>query len=469
MIKIEKYIHKNFLLTNDLSRCLYHDVAKRLPIIDFHNHLDPLKIATDAHPENLSKLWVMGDQYKHRAMRINGISENGITGDVSDYEKYVNWAKTLPKTLGNPLHQWSYLEMKRIFDIDIVLNESSAKEIWDKCQSQISSCKLSTVSLLKKFNTEALCTSDDLLDDVSIHEKASKKGTLVIPSLRTDSILDQSENFKPWCDVLETMTNVTIKDLDSYVAALQVRFDVFEKAGCKLADQALDAGFEFNWVDGSKANVIFKQFLSGERLSDGEAIALKSHLLILIGNACAKRNWALQLHIGAQRKTSSKLKVQAGPSGGFAAIGSSTNIAILAEILDTMDNDGMPRIILYNLNPIDNAAFASLTGSFSETGVAGKIQFGPAWWYNDHYEGITNQLTALANHGLLFHSIGMTTDSRSFLSMSRHEYFRRVFCQWLSDWVKKGLVPNDTAVLQDVVQAVCYTNAKKWILNNEKY
>lgn len=468
MIKTEKYIHKNFLLTDDLSQSLYHDHVKNLPIIDFHNHLDPSMIANDARPKNLSQLWVMADQYKHRAMRINGIPEEGITGRASDYDKYLNWAKTLPRTLGNPLYQWSYLELQRLFDIGSTLDESSAKEVWERCEQKIVSGELSTVSLLKRFNVEALCTSDDLLDDVSIHQKASKNGLSILPSLRTDSILDLSEAFNPWCEVLMDITGIEINDLDGYEAAVKKRFDVFEDAGCKLADQALDAGFEFHWVDRSKAATIFTQFLCGKRLTDLEAVSLKSYLLVLVGSACSERNWVLQLHIGAQRKTSSRLKQFVGGAGGFAAIGSPTDTATLVEILDTMDKNGqLPKIILYNLNPVDNAAFASLTGSFAEDGVAGKIQFGPAWWYNDHYSGITNQLTALANYGLLHNSIGMTTDSRSFLSLSRHEYFRRVLCELLSSWVKKGLLPNDISILKELVEDVCYKNAKKWILNTK--
>lgn len=469
MIKTEKYINADFLLSDELSRLLYHDFAKNLPIIDFHNHLDPRQIVVDSKPENLSQLWVMSDPYKHRAMRINGIPEEGITGNASDYEKYLNWAKTLPRTLANPLYQWSYLELQRVFGIDEILNETSARDIWDKCQKQIDSGELSTLSLLKKFNVEVLCTSDDLLDDVSVHKKASEKGTTVLPSLRTDSIMDISEGFSAWYKVLEDVTQIEVKDLDSYEAAIQKRFNLFEDVGCKLADQALDAGFKFHNIDKSMADKLFTQVLSEEKLTESEKASLQSYLLILIGRACNQRNWTLQLHIGAQRKTSSRLRQLVGGAGGYAAIGSATNIAALAKVLDAMDKDGeLPKIILYNLNPVDNAAFASLTGSFSEDGVAGKIQFGPAWWYNDHYEGIINQLKALASHGLLHNSIGMTTDSRSFLSMSRHEYFRRVLCALISTWVKQGLIPKDIQVLKELVEDVCYRNAKKWMLYTGK-
>ncbi|MBC7000327.1 glucuronate isomerase [Cytophaga sp. FL35] len=466
MKEMTPYIHKDFLLSDDLSRSLYFDFAQQLPIIDFHNHLDPSMIANDTHPENLSKMWVVSDPYKHRAMRINGIPEDGITGIATDYDKYLNWVKTLPRTLGNPLYQWSYLELKRAFNIDSPLNESSAAEIWNKCQKQIDSGKLSTISLLKKFNVEALCTSDDLLDDVSIHKKASEKGVAVLPSLRTDSIVNKPEEFQKWHKVLENLSQIKIKDLDSYEAAILKRFELFSEAGCKLADQALDSGFEFHYVDKSKVDSIFKRFLSEEQLSDVDIISLQSYLLVMVGRACAKQNWILQLHIGAQRKTSSQLKKLVGGAGGYASIGSPTNISTLVQALDVMDKNGdLPKIILYNLNPVDNAAFASIMGSFSEDGITGKIQFGPAWWYNDHYEGIINQLKALASHGLLHNSIGMTTDSRSFLSMSRHEYFRRVFCGFMSTWVKQGLLPNDLFILKELIEDVCFRNAKKWILN----
>lgn len=466
MIKTEKYINNNFMLTNELARSLYYNYAENLPIIDFHNHLDPIEIAANVRPENLSRLWVMNDQYKHRAMRINGIPEYGITGNASDYDKYLNWAKTLPMTLGNPLYQWSYLEMQRIFDIDTILNNSSAKEIWEQCNKKIDSGDISIVSLLRKFNVETLCTSDDLLDDVSVHLKASKSGIDILPSLRTDSILNQSNGFTTWCETLSSQTKTKITDLDSYEGALQMRFEVFDKVGCKLADQALDAGFGFIATDRQKADILFKRLLTGMKLSKNEQVSLSSYLLCFIGKVCSERGWALQLHIGAQRKTSTRLNNLVGIAGGYAAIGGTTDMATLVSVLDAMDKKNqLPKTILYNLNPSDNEAFASLMGSFSQDGVACKIQLGPAWWYNDHYDGIAKQLSAISNYGLLHNNIGMTTDSRSYMSISRHEYFRRVFCQFISDRVKTGQLPQDLSILKSLVEDVCYRNAKNWLLN----
>lgn len=465
MSQTTTYIHEDFLLNSSLSRRLFHDVAKPLPIVDVHNHLPPAQIAEDTQPNNLATLWVIADQYKHRAMRINGVAERGITGEADDYEKYTHWAKTLPKTLGNPLYAWSYLELQRVFDCHLLLNEHSAQEVWEQCNQRIEQGRVTPVSLLKQFGVEALCTSDDLLDDVSVHQQASASGIAVRPSLRTDTILELSDSFVAWCQRLEAMTDNPISDLDSYEAAIRQRFADFDAAGCRLADQALDAGFDFQKTDRATASTLFEKRLAGTSLSASEVTALKSYLLVMVGKACAHHGWALQLHIGAQRQTSTRLKNTPGIWGGFAAIGQVTDIATLVSVLDTMDQAAaLPRIVLYNLNPADNAAFASLAGSFSEDGVAGKIQLGSAWWYNDHYDGIASQLSAFANHGLLHHAIGMTTDSRSFLSMLRHEYFRRVLCEWLAQGVHKGLFPQDETLLGELVTAVCYTNAKDWIL-----
>ena len=470
MTVTKTFIDQDFLLTHDLARYLYHEVAYGLPIIDFHNHLPPDQIAQDTRPENLATLWVTADQYKHRAMRINGIAESGITGDAPAFEKYMNWVRTLPNTLGNPLYPWSYLELKRVFDVDTVLDEQNARAVWEQCNERIQSGAVSPVALLKQWRVEALCTSDDLLDDVSVHSEASRHGVSVRPSLRTDTMVDTSEAFRTWCDRLAVLTDVSITDLTGYEAAIEQRLDRFSEAGCVLADQALDAGFGFTVTDKATADRVFKRLIAGESLSEPDEIVLKSYLLFFIGKSCAERHWAWQLHIGAQRSTSTRLKNRVGGAGGYATIGSATDITTLVSLLDTLDLAGqLPRLILYNLNPVDNAALATLTGSFSEDGVAAKIQFGPAWWYNDHYAGITRQLTDLASHSLLPHSIGMTTDSRSFLSMSRHEYFRRIFCQWVADGVTKGLLPGDTGILQKLVESVCYENAKKWILNpNDK-
>lgn len=466
-MKVKTYISDNFLLQDELAERLFHETARDLPIVDFHNHLNPLLIAENTQPVNISQLWVMADQYKHRAMRINGIPEKYITGAATDKEKYQKWAETTPYTIGNPLHQWSHLELKRVFSIDKLLNESSAEEIWKNCNEQLAAGKHNVQNLLRRFKTEILCTSDELLDDVSVHQKASESGVRVLPSLRTDSILNFSGEFTGWLKRLTKLTSTPINNLESYESALRIRFNKFSEAGCRLADQALDAGFSFTKPDEAIAQKAFNKLLSGEEASFTENQHLTAHILCLIGKLTAEQNWTLQLHIGAQRSTSNRLKTLVGGAGGYAAIGTTTDIGSLVNLLNEIEKNGqLPNVILYNLNPIDNAAFATLTGSFSEDGISGKIQFGPAWWYNDHYEGILNQLKTQASHGLLGRSIGMTTDSRSFLSLSRHEYFRRILCRFLADWVEKGIMPPDEELLRKLISDISYNNSKSMLTNN---
>lgn len=455
------YISDNFLLTNALAEHLYHESAKNLPIVDFHNHLSPLQIVENTQSVNLAQVWVVSDPYKHRAMRINGVPEHFITGNATDKEKFLKWAATVPFTLGNPLHQWSHLELKRIFGIDKLLDESTAEEVWVECNEQISLGKHSTRNILKLFHTEILCTSDELLDDVSVHQRASTNGVNVFPSLRTDSLFDFSTSFITWVAKLAKLTSIKIYNLVDYEAALRLRIQEFSKAGCRLVDQSLDAGFKFEKPNIKTAESVFKKLLEGNELNEEEKQNLYSFMLCLVGRLAFEQKWTLQLHIGAQRQTSTRLKKLVGGAGGFAAMGTNTDIATLVKYLDTLEIQGnLPNVILYNLNAIDNAAFATLTGSFSEDSTIGKIQFGPAWWYNDHYEGIMSQLKALTAHGLLSRSIGMTTDSRSFYSLSRHEYFRRILCQFISEWVLKGILPNDIILLSNLVKNISYNNPK---------
>lgn len=403
---MNEFIHDDFLLKTAAARRLYHEFAEGLPIIDYHNHLDPRDLADDRAFENITQIWLASDPYKHRAMRIAGVPERLITGDASDREKFDAWAATVPQTLGNPLFHWTALELKRCFGIGELLSPDNAARVWDQCNAKLRSPEFTARQLITRAKVECLCTSDRLDDELEAHARLAESGfkTRVLPSLRDVERLDAA------------------------------RLDEFQRLGCRLADHAVTD------FDDEK--------------------------LRLLGCEYGRRGWIMQLHIGAQRQTSTRLRNIAGPAGGYATIGNSCDIPNLCRFLDDLEKEGcLPRTILYPLNPADYAALATLTGSFAEDGVRGKIQLGPAWWYNDHALGIRAQLDALASYGLLSTFIGMTTDSRSLLSMTRHEYFRRVLCDWLGDQMEAGALPDDEKLIGRLVRAIAYENAKIWILS----
>ncbi|MDO5581409.1 MAG: glucuronate isomerase [Planctomycetia bacterium] len=394
-------IHSDFLLQNQTAQDLYHEYAEDLPIIDFHNHLPIRSISDDQRSANWTEIWIANDPYKHRAMRIAGVPEDLITGNAPAKEKFLAWIRTIPMLLGNPLDHWTRLELLRIFDFSDVPDPDHAEEIWNRPI-------LSTREILKRFPIEysAPCAAPG--EDLTPFSQCDDLP--FVPSLRDNGAAKNQ--------ILDAI-------------------DLFHRAGCRFADHALDADWHFRDDDP----------------------------LIELGGEYNKRNWTLQIHLGALRKTSSRLRSLAGPAGGYAAIGNSIDLSGLARLLDAMEKspNGLPKIILYNLNPADNAALATLTGSFSEDGIRGKIQFGPAWWYNDHRIGIRNHLDCIASYGLLSAFIGMTTDSRSPLSFVRHEYFRRVLCGWFGEKVEQGIFPDDLPTLGSIIQNIVYNNIKEKI------
>ncbi|MEM9830360.1 MAG: glucuronate isomerase [Bacteroidota bacterium] len=461
-----KFIDNNFLLPNRLAQELFHEVAASLPIIDYHNHIDPASLAENRQYENITQLWLSLDPYKHRLMRINGVAEEKITGTASDYDKFMAWACTLPQTLGNPLYHWSTLELQRAFGIEELLNEKNAPDIWHYANQQLQQEQYRTVDLIQGWGVQVLSTSDDLLDDLYPHQQATLAHSLsVYPSLRGDSVVAfANPQYHSWLGKLGEQTHSIISSLQEYQAAIEQKLAYFDEAGCRLADHALDANFTFDLPSETQATEYFSQLINGKTLDKQEAQQLTSYLLTFLGKCYAQRGWILQLHIGAQRKTSTRLQNITGGAGGFACIGNSANIDSLTRMLDALEQDNsLPKVILYPLNPADYAAMASLTGSFSEDGVSGKIQLGPAWWYNDHFEGIQYHLKVLANHSMLSQFVGMTTDSRSPLSFCRHEYFRRVLCNTLGTWVEEGHLPKDMTMLSELVQNLCYGNAQRYM------
>jgi glucuronate isomerase len=465
-----EFLGSNYFLSNKVSEELFHQIAQPLPIVDYHNHIDVVHLATNKKFANIGELWVSNDPYKHRAMRINGVPEKYITGDSTDKEKFMHWAKTLTKTMGNPLFHWSYLELEKVFGIKKILSQSTADFIWNSCNEQLQDSKFTAIPLLERWNVDTLCTSDYWFDDLSLHHKASSISKFkVFPSLRSDIANNVSlwEKFN-FIENLSMIYQNEINTLTDFQFALHKQLHYFNEKGCKLSDHALDAGFVFIPTSEAEAAPLFKTWITNQSLNYREIIQLQSYILSFLGQEYAKLGWTIQLHIGAQRYTSSKLRTLAGSSGGFAGIGNSADIASICSFFDVLDSDeSLPNVILYTLNPSDNESFATLTGSFSQDGKACRIKFGPAWWYNDHFNGIKDNLLSVANYSLLSQFVGMTTDSRSILSFSRHDYFRRILCNIIGEWVNKGLLPNDMGLLKELITSICYTNSKQMISNGK--
>lgn len=464
----------NFLLTNPHGEKLFFEVAQSLPIIDWHNHIDPTVLSTNKPFENIHQLWLQSDPYKHRAMRICGIPEDLITGkETSDFDKFMAWAKCFPDTIGSPLFHWSNMELKQVFGFDAILTIKNAEELWEAASHQLKQEAFRAKNIVKRFGVEMMCTSDDLLDSLeshismAVHAKSleGKTDFVCLPSLRSDSIIAFTQPaFFDWMHKLEALTATSIHSLNDYLFAISKRLDFFKQHGCLLSDHSFDSGFQYVFTTANEASKIFDILLKEKNLSVSNLIQLQSYLLHFLGKEYASRQWKMQLHIGAYRYTNSTLRAKVGPAGGFACIGNTVNVSSLCLFLDELDSkNSLPQTILYTLNPADNAVFASLTGSFAQANIRGKVQFGPAWWYNDHYDGITQHLLAISSYGLLATNIGFTTDSRSILSLTRHEYYRRILCNLIGSWVNEGKVPNDETYLSDLITRLSYSNIKNWL------
>jgi len=446
-------MNENFLLNTEISKKLFDSVSK-LPIIDFHNHLTLADIKSDRKFNDITELWIASDPYKHRAMRILGVEEFYITGKASNYEKFLKWMESLPMLVGHPLYTWSQLELKRIFDIDVPLNIDSAEFIWNRTKELLALPAYSNNSILEKFGIAYSAPCCAIADDVTFFE--SEKS--LAPSLRGDDMVVPTATLVA---NLSKAADMEIKTLKDYIKAIAKRLDAFDKAGCRFSDHALDDGFAYVSDDGKNA----ERFLDAIAGKEYDVVALRSYILCTLASEYNKRKWAMQLHIGAHRKTSDRLLQIAGPAGGYAAIGSPCDINSLIGLLHDAENTegGLPRTILFTLNPADAAAMAIITGSFSEDGIAAKVQLGPAWWWCDHTIGIRNVLDMISSYGVLSTFIGMTTDSRSILSFVRHEYFRRILCGWMGDKVASGELPDDFALLEQIAKKLSYENVSKLV------
>ncbi|MDR2117550.1 MAG: glucuronate isomerase [Planctomycetaceae bacterium] len=457
--KIRSFPDEHFLLHSQSAERLYYEFAKDQPIIDYHNHLDAVGIAANRRAENIAELWLLTDPYKHRAMRLAGVPEMLITGKTSPKEKFLQWATVFPKTIGNPLFHWSCLELKYCFDIDEILNVSNAESIWQECNNIIRNIRRGELDWLRFWNVESLCTSDEPLNSLASHQFVSKNSLQLLPSLRGDSLLLTNIR-NDWFDHI-----YSVRSLDDYCNIIVDRIDTFDNAGCRLADHSLDNGFRFVSVKKEDAKQIFIQFKQGQMLPEEET-ALHSFLLRFLCNEYKKRHWTLQLHIGAVRQTSDRLRRLTGQTGGYACMGNSVDIVSLCRLFNSLEGENqLPNIILYTLNPSDNAVLATLCGSFTEDGIAGKIRFGPAWWYNDFDDAIRRHLTDLAGYSLLSNFPGMTTDSRSVLSFSRHDYFRRILCNWLGERIGHGEIPDNDELLVPLLESLCAGNARSLLVS----
>lgn len=454
---------ENFLLSNDTAVTLYHQYAKEMPIYDYHCHISPKEIAENKKYRNITEIWLGGDHYKWRAMRSNGVPEKYITGDASDKEKFMKWAETMPYCIGNPLYHWTHLELKRYFGIDKLLSPETADEIWEKCNAVLEN--LTVRDIIKKSNVKLLCTTDDPTDTLEYHKAIAEDKTFdvkVLPAFRPDKSFNiEKEGFKEWIAKLGQVVGFEIKTFDDLTKALKARLEYFHEVGCRISDHALDpVVFEPGTAD--EATVILQKGLKGEVLTEKEIKKYKTQVMLFLGREYARLGWTMQLHIGTIRNNNSRMMRLLGPDTGFDAIADYTYGESLAKFLDALDStDQLPKTILYTLNPRDNEMLGTIIGCF-QGGIPGKMQFGSGWWFNDQKDGMIRQMVALANLGLLSRFVGMLTDSRSFLSYTRHEYFRRILCNLLGEWVENGEAPNDMKLLGEMVQNICYNNAKNY-------
>ena len=462
---MKAFLDGNFLLSNNIAERLYHNHAASQPIIDYHCHLSPKDIAENRRFANLFEIWLEGDHYKWRAMRANGVPEQYITGDASPYDKFLAWACTVPYTPRNPLYHWTHLELRRYFGIADLLDESSAPSIWERANAALTG-DLTTQGILRKFNVEVVCTTDDPADDLSHHCKlaTSNLQTRVFPAFRPDKALTVgTEEFPRWIKKLSATANVHIRDLNSLLEALKNRHDYFHSLGARLSDHGLDHCFATPCSD-RNASAIFAKAHDGHSLTDDEKTQFASFMMLFFARLDAEKGWTKQLHLGALRNVNSAAQRLLGADTGYDTIGDFPQIASLAAYLDLLAKENaLPQMILYNNNPNDNFAFATLAGCFQGEGQPGKIQYGSAWWFLDQKQGITAQIEALSNAGLLSRFIGMVTDSRSFMSYPRHEYFRRILCDIIGRDVERGELPNEEALLSRLIQDVCYRNAREFL------
>lgn len=463
---MKQFMDKDFLLSNETAKTLYHDYAAKMPIIDYHCHINPAEIAENRQFKNITEVWLGGDHYKWRAMRSNGIDEKYITGDATDREKFQKWAETLPKAIGNPLYHWTHLELRKYFGYEGVLNGETAEEVWNLCNEKLQSGKLNVRDIIDMSDVKVICTTDDPVDNLEYHKQIAADSTCnvkVLPAWRPDKAINiEKETFVAYIRHLAEVSEIAITNLESLFVALNLRLDFFHDMGCRASDHGLDYVL-YNAASAEEVDAIFQKALAGETVSYDEMEKYKTALLVFLGEAYAKRGWVMQLHYGAIRDNNKAMFAKLGPDTGFDCINTRNCAEGTAAFLNALQAKGqLPKTIIYSLNPNDNASIGTILGCFQGTEVAGKIQQGSAWWFNDTKQGMIDQMTSLANLSVLGNFVGMLTDSRSFLSYTRHDYFRRILCNLLGTWVENGEYPADMTTLGQMAQDISFNNTNKY-------
>lgn len=462
------FIHKDFLLNSKVAQKLYHEFAENLPIIDYHCHLDPREIAENKKFDSMYELWLSGDHYKWRAMRADGVDEKLITGNASPLEKFKAWSGTVENTIGNPLFHWSHLELAKYFGITDTLNGKNSEEIWDKCNYILQEKNYTAQKLINLSNVDVICTTDSPLDSLQYHDEIIKQNdfkTKVLPTFRPDEALDSvGEKFTEFVSNLENQTSVKINNFSDFLKAIENRVEYFHQKGCRLSDHGLMT-IQFEDSDPKTQNILFEKKMNNITLDETEEYQYKSAVLIALAGFYSKRNWAMQLHFGVIRNNNQIMFNQLGINTGFDSICDQQNLAInLNKLFNKMNElNSLPKTIIYNLDPSVNDVVACTIANFQKSGlVKSNMQYGAGWWFSDTKRGMLRQLTTLADHGLLMNFVGMLTDSRSFISYTRHEYFRRILCNLIGQWVTDGEIPEDYQLLGKLITGICYKNAKSY-------
>lgn len=463
---MKPFLNEDFLLQSKTAQSLYHDFAKDMPIVDYHNHLIPQQIAEDKQFDNITQIWLYGDHYKWRAMRAHGVDEKYITGNASDEEKFMKWAETVPYTMRNPLYHWTHLELQRYFGVTELLNKDSAKRIYDHCNALLRTKEFSVRNLLLKMKVEVVCTTDDPTDSLEFHKAIADSGygIKVLPTFRPDKAMavDDELAFVEYVNKLSEVVGTEITSLSEYKSAIRSRHDFFHAMGGRLSDHGLEQIYAEDYED-SEIELIFNRLMSGKLISQKEKWQFKSAMLVYFAHLDHEKGWTQQFHLGALRNNNARLLGALGPDTGFDSIGDFEQAKPLSNFLNKLDSTNqLAKTILYNLNPRDNELLATMIGNFQDGTIVGKMQFGSGWWFLDQKDGMEKQINALSNMGLLSHFVGMLTDSRSFLSFPRHEYFRRILCNLIGQDVENGELPADMPWLGKMVQDISYHNAAKF-------
>ena len=464
---MKPFIHEDFLLQSETAKHLYHNFAKSLPIIDYHCHLDPKMVAEDHQFSSITELWLGGDHYKWRALRANGVAEKYITGDASDWEKFQKWAETIPYAMRNPLYHWTHLELKTCFGIDKVLNPDTAKEIFDECNAKLQLPEYSAKNLMRRYKVEVVCTTDDPIDSLEYHKQIKESGfeIKVLPTWRPDKAMavESASAFKTYIDTLSSVSGIKINSFKEIIDALLIRHKYFEELGCRLSDHGMEEFYAEDYTE-AEIEAIFSKVYGGTELNEAEIKKFKSAMLVEFGKMDADTGWTQQFHYGVIRNNNTKMFKAIGPDTGFDSISQVITAKNMVKYFDTLNSmDKLTKTIVYNLNPSDNTMLATMIGNFQDGSVPGKMQFGAGWWFLDQKDGMEQQMNALSLQGLLSRFVGMLTDSRSFVSYARHEYFRRIMCNLIATDVEKGEIPaSEMSRIEQMVADISYYNAKNY-------